>query len=298
MRPPVVASSVGGLIDTVVEDATGLHVRPATRTPWPPPSARSSTTRAPRRLRTRRRERAEARYTWHKVAAESERVYERLVAGAANGLAAPVAATGTDTAPVSNEPVTITPATTTPGARPDAPDGPPARRPRCCRTRRRGPHDDHRAADRHPRAETGSASVRTVVDHIAASVPVIASLVDHKDHIAAWADDIAARLVAGRRLLAAGNGGSAAEAQHLTSELTGRFDGDRPAYSAISLHAESSAVTAIGNDYGYDQVFARQVTTAHARAGDVVVLLSTSGKSPNLLRAAEAARPSVPARSR
>ncbi len=105
----------------------------------------------------------------------------------------------------------------------------------------------------------------------------------------AWADDIAARLVAGRRLLAAGNGGSAAEAQHLTSELTGRFDGDRPAYSAISLHAESSAVTAIGNDYGYDEVFARQVR-AHARAGDVVVLLSTSGKSPNLLRAAEAAR--------
>lgn len=142
---------------------------------------------------------------------------------------------------------------------------------------------------------TESDSVRTVVDHVAASVPVIASLVDHKDHIAAWADDIAARLVAGRRLLAAGNGGSAAEAQHLTSELTGRFDGDRPAYSAISLHAESSAVTAIGNDYGYDEVFARQVT-AHARAGDVVVLLSTSGKSPNLLRAAEAAR-AVGARS-
>ena len=142
---------------------------------------------------------------------------------------------------------------------------------------------------------TESDSVRTVVDHLAASVPVIASLVDHKDHIAAWADDIAARLVAGRRLLAAGNGGSAAEAQHLTSELTGRFNGDRPAYSAISLHAESSAVTAIGNDYGFDQVFARQVT-AHARAGDVVVLLSTSGKSPNLLRAAEAAR-AVGARS-
>ncbi|GGL70140.1 hypothetical protein GCM10009706_05630 [Curtobacterium citreum] len=142
---------------------------------------------------------------------------------------------------------------------------------------------------------TERTSVRSVVDHIAASVPVIASLVDHQDHIAAWADDIAGRLVAGRRLLAAGNGGSAAEAQHLTSELTGRFDGDRPAYSAISLHAESSAVTAIGNDYGYDEVFARQVT-AHARAGDVLVLLSTSGKSPNLLRAAAAAR-AVGARS-
>jgi len=134
-----------------------------------------------------------------------------------------------------------------------------------------------------------TASARIVLEHVAASVPVVASLVDHKDHIGDWADDIAGRLVAGRRLLAAGNGGSAAEAQHLTSELTGRFDGDRPAYSAISLHAESSAVTAIGNDYGYDEVFARQVS-AHARAGDVVVLLSTSGKSPNLLRAAEAAR--------
>ncbi|OIH98587.1 MULTISPECIES: SIS domain-containing protein [unclassified Curtobacterium] len=137
--------------------------------------------------------------------------------------------------------------------------------------------------------QTTTASGRAVLDHIAASVPVIASLVDHHGHIADWADDIAARLVAGRRLLAAGNGGSAAEAQHLTSELTGRFDGDRPAYSAISLHAETSAVTAIGNDYGFDQVFARQVS-AHARAGDVVVLLTTSGKSPNLLRAAEAAR--------
>jgi phosphoheptose isomerase len=132
-------------------------------------------------------------------------------------------------------------------------------------------------------------SAQVVLDHIAASVPVIASLVDHHDHIAAWADDIASRLVAGRRLLAAGNGGSAAEAQHLTSELTGRFDGDRPAYSAISLHAETSAVTAIGNDYGFEEVFARQVR-AHARTGDVVVLLSTSGKSPNLLAAAAAAR--------
>ena len=132
-------------------------------------------------------------------------------------------------------------------------------------------------------------STDVVLDHIAASVPVIAALADHGDRIAAWADELAARLSRGQRLLAAGNGGSAAEAQHLTSELVGRFDGDRPAYSAISLHAESSAVTAIGNDYGYEQVFARQVH-AHARAGDVLVLLTTSGKSPNLLAAARAAR--------
>ena len=92
----------------------------------------------------------------------------------------------------------------------------------------------------------------------------------------------------GQRLLAAGNGGSAAEAQHLTAELVGRFDGERVPFSAISLHAETSAVTAIANDYGYDDVFARQVR-AHGRSGDVLMLLSTSGKSPNLLRAAEAA---------
>jgi D-sedoheptulose 7-phosphate isomerase len=95
-------------------------------------------------------------------------------------------------------------------------------------------------------------------------------------------------MLSGQRLLAAGNGGSAAEAQHLTAELVGRFDGERVPFSAISLHAETSAVTAIANDYGYEEVFARQVR-AHGRSGDVLVLLSTSGNSPNLLRAVEAA---------
>jgi len=137
------------------------------------------------------------------------------------------------------------------------------------------------------RAVTDSA--RVVVDHVAASVPVIASLVDHKDHIAAWADDIAGRLVAGRRLLAAGNGGSAAHAQHLTSELVGRFCRDRRAFDAICLSAETSAVTAIANDYGFDEVFSRQVE-AHGRPGDLLVLFSTSGRSANLLRAAGQAR--------
>ena len=93
---------------------------------------------------------------------------------------------------------------------------------------------------------------------------------------------------AGQRLLAAGNGGSAAEAQHLTAELVGRFDGERVPFSAISLHAETSAVTAIANDYGFEELFARQVR-AHGRSGDILLLLSTSGKSPNLLRAVETA---------
>lgn len=103
-----------------------------------------------------------------------------------------------------------------------------------------------------------------------------------------WGDVLAARLTAGHRLLVAGNGGSAAEAQHLTAELVGRFDRDRAPLSAIALHAESSSVTAISNDYGYDEVYARQVR-AHARPGDILLLLSTSGASPNLLAAASAA---------
>jgi D-sedoheptulose 7-phosphate isomerase len=103
-----------------------------------------------------------------------------------------------------------------------------------------------------------------------------------------WGAHLADVLVGGGRLLAAGNGGSAAQAQHLTAELVGRYRDDRLPLSAIALHAETSTTTAISNDYGADAVFARQVL-AHGRAGDVLVLLSTSGRSSNVLRAAEAA---------
>lgn len=101
-----------------------------------------------------------------------------------------------------------------------------------------------------------------------------------------WGAMLANCLTAGGRLLAAGNGGSAAEAQHLTAELVGRFDRDRQPFAAIALHADTSSLTAISNDYGYADAFARQVQ-AHARPRDVLVLLSTSGNSENLLRAAE-----------
>ncbi|WP_336320256.1 SIS domain-containing protein [Streptomyces lavendofoliae] len=111
----------------------------------------------------------------------------------------------------------------------------------------------------------------------------------HLDRIAEWGGHLAAVLPVGGRLLAAGNGGSAAQAQHLTAELVGRYQRERPAFSAISLHAETSSVTAIGNDYGFDQVYARQVA-AHGRPGDVLVLLSTSGTSANLIAAAVTAR--------
>ncbi|MFC7708975.1 D-sedoheptulose-7-phosphate isomerase [Micromonospora lupini] len=107
--------------------------------------------------------------------------------------------------------------------------------------------------------------------------------------LARWGADLAHRLAGGGRLLVAGNGGSAAEAQHLTAELVGKLHDDRQPLSAIALHAETSAVTAIANDYGYADVYARQVR-AHGRPGDVLLLLSTSGTSPNLLTAAHAAR--------
>lgn len=128
-------------------------------------------------------------------------------------------------------------------------------------------------------------AVRVHLDNVG---PALDSLRSQSGRLAAWGVELAQRLLRGQRLLAAGNGGSAAEAQHLTAELVGRFDGERVPFSAISLHAETSAVTAIANDYGYDEVFARQVR-AHGRSGDVLLLLSTSGKSPNLLRAVEAA---------
>jgi phosphoheptose isomerase len=104
-----------------------------------------------------------------------------------------------------------------------------------------------------------------------------------------WGRRLAVTLRRGGRLLTAGNGGSAAEAQHLAAEFTGRFAADRAAYSAIALHAETSTVTAIANDYGYDEVFARQVR-AHGRPGDVLLAMSASGRSRNLLRAVTAAK--------
>jgi len=100
---------------------------------------------------------------------------------------------------------------------------------------------------------------------------------------------IARSMGAGGRLLVCGNGGSAADAQHIAAELTGRFFRDRRPLPAMALHGNTSSLTAIGNDYGYDQVFAREVA-AHGRPGDVLLALSTSGNSENVLRAIESAR--------
>ncbi|MFZ0118643.1 MAG: SIS domain-containing protein [Pseudonocardiaceae bacterium] len=103
-----------------------------------------------------------------------------------------------------------------------------------------------------------------------------------------WGRHLAAVFDGGGRLLACGNGGSAAEAQHLTGELVGRFLHERRPLSAIALHADTSALTAISNDYGGHESFARQVF-AHGRQGDVLLALSTSGASRNVVAAVKAA---------
>jgi D-sedoheptulose 7-phosphate isomerase len=98
-----------------------------------------------------------------------------------------------------------------------------------------------------------------------------------------------AALRRGNKILFAGNGGSAADAQHLAGELVSRFNYDRPGLPAFSLSTDTSVLTAIGNDYGYEQLFARQIE-AVGNAGDVFIGISTSGRSPNILRALRVAR--------
>jgi len=103
------------------------------------------------------------------------------------------------------------------------------------------------------------------------------------------ADVIAGALRAGNKLLISGNGGSAADAQHIAAEIVGRYKQDRPAYAALALTTDTSALTAIGNDYGFENVFARQVEGL-GRRGDVLLALTTSGRSPNILAALKVAR--------
>jgi D-sedoheptulose 7-phosphate isomerase len=126
-------------------------------------------------------------------------------------------------------------------------------------------------------------------EHLAELVSAVEHFAPCVDVADAWGTRLASVLTQGGRLLAAGNGGSAAQAQHLTAELVGRYRDDRPPYSAICLSAETSSLTAIANDYPSEELFARQVE-AHGRAGDVLVLMSTSGTSRNIVAAAERGR--------
>jgi D-sedoheptulose 7-phosphate isomerase len=125
--------------------------------------------------------------------------------------------------------------------------------------------------------------------HLAALVAALDDLAPRATELNQWAQRVARVLLEGGHLYAAGNGGSAAHAQHLTSELVGRYQRERPPLSAIALTADTSTVTALTNDYSFDDVFARQLR-AHGRPGDVFVAFSTSGRSPNVVAAVQTAR--------
>jgi glycosyltransferase involved in cell wall biosynthesis/phosphoheptose isomerase len=221
---PVVASAVGGMIDTVVDGVTGRHVPP--RDPERLAAVLRDVLADPARRRAQGRagvRRTRQLYDWDRVSLATLDVYEELIA------------------------------------------------------RRR-------------RHRTGRFSRRTTAgSHVRRLRSVLSACADDLARAEEWGERLGARLASGGRLLAVGNGGSAAEAQHLTAELVGRFETERRSLSAICLHGDSSSFTAIANDYGIEEVFARQVY-AHGRPGDVLVALSTSGKSPNILAAARAAR--------
>jgi len=136
------------------------------------------------------------------------------------------------------------------------------------------------------------AAVAPVIEYLAQSRDVVQAAIDDPDFtrtIAAIVDRVAAAIAAGGKLLLVGNGGSAADAQHLAGEMIGRLNYDRAPAAAIALTTDTSALTAIANDYGYERVFERQVLGL-GRAGDVLIAISTSGRSPNILRAIAAAR--------
>jgi glycosyltransferase involved in cell wall biosynthesis/phosphoheptose isomerase len=231
---PVVASAVGGMIDSVVDDVTGVHVPP--RDPDRLAEALAPLLADPERraaLGSAGVDRARRRYGWPRVAAATLDVYAR-VAARPRAVGASSAAEGPDVE---------------------------ARR---------------------------FALVPSGVDHLAGLRQALAELEADVERLEAWGERLADVLAAGGRLLAVGNGGSAAQAQHLTAELVGRYRTERQPLSAICLHADTSSLTAIANDYGADEAFARQVR-AHGRPGDVLIALSTSGRSPNVVRAVEAA---------
>jgi D-sedoheptulose 7-phosphate isomerase len=111
----------------------------------------------------------------------------------------------------------------------------------------------------------------------------------HLNLVISVANELVQALRSGKKLLAFGNGGSAADAQHMAGELVNRYKLDRPALPALSLVTDTSVLTAIGNDSDYSQIFARQIE-ALGQEGDVALAISTSGNSPNVLRGVEAAR--------
>jgi D-sedoheptulose 7-phosphate isomerase len=127
------------------------------------------------------------------------------------------------------------------------------------------------------------------LDNLGAHLALFSELRALEPAVLAAGEQIAASLRSGGKLMLCGNGGSAADSQHIAAEFTGRFIHDRRPLAAIALSTDTSALTCIANDYSFDDVFARQVE-ALGRAGDCLLAISTSGNSPNVVRAAEVAR--------
>lgn len=135
-------------------------------------------------------------------------------------------------------------------------------------------------------SDESGALARSLKEHLEA----IQALLDSKlGDIEAAGRVVWEALKAGNKILLCGNGGSAADAQHIAAELVGRYEQQRRAFPAISLTTDTSALTALSNDYGYEEVFSRQVE-ALASSGDVLIAISTSGKSPSVIKAADKAR--------
>lgn len=133
-------------------------------------------------------------------------------------------------------------------------------------------------------------SLHRIKQHFAASIEAKQRTLDAMgQRIVQAAELLAERLRQGHKILVCGNGGSAADAQHFAAELVNRFEIERPGLAAIALTTDSSALTSIGNDYAFEYIFARQVR-ALGRPGDVLLAISTSGNSPNILTAIAAAR--------
>lgn len=137
------------------------------------------------------------------------------------------------------------------------------------------------------RFQVASLMFRQVVDEL---VAVLGRLDDtHLEAVTALAKDIHTAWQGGGKLLVCGNGGSAADSQHIVAELVGRFLAERPGYPALALTTNASTLTAVGNDYGFDHIFLRQVQ-ALGGPGDVLLVISTSGNSTNCVLAVEEAR--------
>jgi D-sedoheptulose 7-phosphate isomerase len=140
--------------------------------------------------------------------------------------------------------------------------------------------------------DTCAEATAAILDYLNGSRDVLQAAIDDPAFSAAVSEivEVIGRVLSkGGKLLLAGNGGSAADAQHIAGELLSRLDFDRSPTAALALTTDSSVLTAIGNDYGYERVFERQILGL-GRRGDAFIAISTSGRSPNILRAIEAAR--------